>query len=653
MDQGLDLRFTQRFYAGYRRLNPYVAEKVSGAISLVRHNGAYHPSLHTRKIAGNPDGRFRFMNVDDQYRMVAVLEGKAVLFELVGNHDETLKRGADATLDAYEERMTVDPETYVRRRRQRTAPREAPTEQLFEEQPASLQELFAHEEQLADLIVGDLFGALDGYRDGTIEDWMIFLSPLQRRSVSRAMHGPARVTGGPGTGKTVVALHRAAEFARALPPGRRILVTSFVKNIPETLDGLFARLALDVHDRVAFRHIHDVALDYIQKREVQVNPDWNAAKARFDRCYASDARRAAELRRAGFEGPYLWQEVTRVIEGRGIDDPATYLRIERHGRKRAMQPATRALVWELYVEYRSACDRLTPPLADPEWVMRMALDAVRDQPTGRRFDAIVVDEAQDVTDVGLRFLLELLEGGADGKLLLVGDQSQRIYAGGFRLSDAGIDTRGRSFALRECYRSTDEIMQVVAALGRQLSSEDYGEDGLWSLSTSTVRRGSPPTFTQFRTTDEELAWVIEKIRAAEDLDSIAVLAPTNTGVDDWVGRLRAADIASVRLAGYSGRPTPGVKVGTYARSKGLEFKKVFLPGLSDGKFPWGARDDVDSMLLQGSMLYVAMSRARDELAISFTGNPTMFMTVRCAVRSSEAVVRPEMYRDLSEFCLLR
>lgn len=619
----LDLQFTYRFYDDYRRLNPYVAAKVSTAIGLVRANGAYHPSLHTRKIAGNPDGRFRFMNVDDQYRMVVVLEGRTVLFELVGNHDDTLKRGANSNLREYEERLAIDPETHTKPRGAKP-PREAePT--LFEGEPLSLQQILAEPEQVSDLIVGDLFGALEGYRDGAIEDWMVFLSPLQRRAVQRAQSGPARVTGGPGTGKTVVALHRAVELARDAPEGRRVLMTSFVKNIPETLDGLFERLAPEQHDKVAFRHIHDVALDLLRNRDASINPDWNAAKARFDRCFQDDAVRSLALRRAGFDQAYLWQEVTRVIEGRGVADVAAYLELQRHGRKRAMQAETRRIVWALYEEYRRACDRLSPPLADPEWVMQLAYDAVRQEPTGRRYAAIIVDEAQDITEVGIRFLLELLEGGAAGRILLVGDQSQRIYAGGFRLSDAGIDVRGRSSALRVCYRSTDEIMQLVAALGRELSSEDYGDDGLSSLASSTVRRGSRPTLRPFRSTDDEVNWVVEELRGEDDLDSVAILVPTNARVDDWIGRLKAANVSHVRLAAYAGRPTPGVKIGTYARAKGLEFKRVLLPGLDDGKFPWGDRGDADGMVLQGSMLYVAMSRARDRLDISYAGLPSYFL----------------------------
>ena len=136
---------------------------------------------------------------------------------------------------------------------------------------------------------------------------------------------------------------------------------------------------------------------------------------------------------------------TRVIEGRGISDFATYLEVERtaEGVRCSRQPGN-GLGPLRGIPARVRSD--DAPLADPEWVMQLALDALRRQPTGRPFEAIIVDEAQDVTEVGLRFLLELLEGGSNGRLLLVGDQSQRIYAGGFRLSDAGVDVRGRSFA---------------------------------------------------------------------------------------------------------------------------------------------------------------------------------------------------------------
>lgn len=631
------LWFSRRFYEDFRSLHPRIGEKVLQATRFVREHGPYYPSLHTRNVEGNPDSRFRFMNVDDQYRMVAMLEGRHVFFEMVGNHDGTLKRGATAIFRELEERRQIDPETYVRPSKQKEV---AESPGLFEELPTSLPELLREPEKIADLVTGDIFGALDGYRDGLIEDWMIFLSPLQRRAVDRNLHGPARVTGGPGTGKTVVGLHRAKKLAEELEGSRRILMTSFVRNIPETLEGLFERLAPQVRDRVQFRHIHGLAGRLLWERGKTVRVDVDAARSRFNRRLASDPKRRETLLGQGFSPDYLWDEVTRVIEGREIEELERYLNIERHGRKRPMQEEARRLTWSLYHEYRQACDNVEPMLVDFERLLKLACDALREEPTGHRYEAIVVDEAQDVTEVGLRLLLELLEGGPEGRLMVIGDHAQRIYQGGFRLSDLGADTRGRSVVLKESYRSTDEIMLAVGALGRFLSPEDFGEDGLASFASATVRRGEKPTIRRFDSSKAETDWIVDQLRTDEDPDSIGLLLPSNSAVDRWVRVLREAEIPAVKLIDWSGRPAPGVKIGTYHRSKGLEFKRVILPGL-DSSYPWAGESDADAFLTQGSVLYVAMSRARDQLTITHSGRPSYFLeSVRSYCSQDEADEQP-------------
>lgn len=612
---------SRRFFDDAWALPSEIRNKVAKMAMFVQTHGVRHRSLRTKPVERNPDKRFHFMRVDRDYRMVVVLEGRDVLFDMVGPHDATERRGERATLRPYAERLGIDPETFVRHPRH-AAVAEEPT--LFGEQPTSLPEIVAEPEKVADLITGDIFGALEGYRDGLIEDWMIFLSPLQRRAVDRNLHGPARITGGPGTGKTVVGLHRAKRLAEDLDGGRRVLMTSFVRNIPETLDGLFQRLAPEVHDRVFFRHIHELATDVLRTRNRHVRLDAGTARSRFNKRLAADPARRQSLQRQGFTPDYLWDEVTRVIEGRGIQDLATYLAVERHGRKRPMQEDARRITWGVYEQYRAACDNPQSVVVDFERVLKLAHDALLEEPTGKRYQAIVVDEAQDVTEMGLRFLLELLEDGSDGRLILIGDQAQRIYPGGFRLRELGMDTRGRSVTLKESYRSTDEIMQAVGALGRFLSPEEFGEDGLASFASATLRRGEKPTIRRFESLAPETGWVLQTLRTSEDLDSVGLLLPTNTSVNRWLRVLRDAEIHAVPLIKWSGRPTPGVKVGTYHRSKGLEFKHVILPGL-DSSYPWADENDADAFLVQGSVLYVAMSRARDRLDMTYAGRPSYFL----------------------------
>ena len=618
LGQSGELKATPRFFNDARRLADPEARKLQATIRLLREHGVGYGSLKTRPIERNPDPRFRLINVDDGYRIVAAVEGKHVFLLKVGNHDEAERWGERATLREYEERLELDPAVLSRQKRVRERPA---TEAMFDLQ-ASLAEIAASDE-VADLLADCVDGVLEGWRDGTIEDWMVFLSPVQRRAVDRAVGGPARVTGGPGTGKTVVGLHRAAAFAREMGDGQRVLITSFVRTVPQVLAGLFERLAPDLMERMRFASVHSLAGTAIP---YQVNVDAKAAKKRFERSLHSKPDRYRQLGvGARLSAEYLWEEVTSVIEGRGLTERAAYLALQRHGRKRPIAALMRGLIWEVYEEYRAACDVDDEPVVDWNRLLQLALDHVRANPPAEKYSAIVVDEAQDISEVGVRFLLELLEDGADGRIMLIGDAGQRIYPGGYRLSELGLEIRGRSFPMTVCYRSTDEIMQAVGALGQYVSTEEFGEDGVRGLSMSTVRSGSRPRLHAFAQASDEIDWILAQLDPDdEDLDATAILTFSNRLVEQWRARVLAAGIGSVGLEDYQGRAVPGVKVGTYHRAKGLEFKRLYLPGLTSS-YPFGDRSDPDEMIEKGSLLYVAMSRARDELDISYSGRPSMFI----------------------------
>ena len=257
------------------------------SLRLIRAEGLYHPSLHTREIAGNPDARFRFANIDDQYRMVVVVEGDDVLFERAGNHDDVLTWGAGASLREYRDRLAIDPADYLAgivpashgpggANDAKAAP-----STLFGEE-TTLPQILERRAELSDLIVGDIEGALAGYRDGTIEDWMIFLSPLQRRAIDRAMDGPSRVTGGPGTGKTVVGLHLAAQFARAADHGLTRPPYELREDGAGSPEGLFERLDPATVSRVEASSIHRLAGKALARRGIAAHVDDEASRKPFD-----------------------------------------------------------------------------------------------------------------------------------------------------------------------------------------------------------------------------------------------------------------------------------------------------------------------------------------------------------------------------------
>jgi superfamily I DNA/RNA helicase len=614
-----DVKASKGFLEDARRLAAEPAARLSSTVRLLRDHGIGYGSLKTRPIERNPSPMFRLMNVDAGYRIVAAVEGRRVLLLKVGNHDEAERWGEKASLREFEDRLDFDASTIGPEKRASKWPAKGV---LVKAEPTLAQ--IIESDQVTDLVTDCVGGVLDGWLDGTIEEWMIFLSPVQRRAVDRAVGGPARVTGGPGTGKSVVGLHRAVAFASEAPGDERILMTSFVRTVPEVLSGLFEKLAPDLAARVTFASVHSLAMKALGASRPHV--DAAAAHRRFVRVLHGNPDRYRQLSGgARLSDDYLWEEFTRVIEGRGLTRRVEYLGLQRHGRKRAIAALVRGLIWDVYEEYRAACDQGPEPVVDWDRVLQLALAHVKAQPVADRYSAIIVDEAQDISEVGVRFLLELFEGGATGRIMLLGDAGQRIYPGGYRLAELGLEIRGRSFPMTVCYRSTDEIMQAVGSLGQFVSTEEFGADGVRGLSLSTVRSGTRPRLHVFMLEADEINWLMSQLdRDDPELDGSAILVFTNRLAEAWRSRLREAGIGSVALDVYSGRPIPGVKVGTYHRAKGLEFKHLFLPHLDDS-FPRGDQNDPDELIEAGSLLYVAMSRARDDLNLSYAGKPSMFI----------------------------
>ena len=470
-----------------------------------------------------------------------------------------------------------------------------------------------------------------------IEDWMIFLHPEQRVFVERRNDGPARVRGSAGTGKTVVALHRAAELARRFreeeDPGQ-ILFTTFVRTLPPVFESLYDRMPDSVRGAVEFINIDRLAgqicdQDGTRRRTdpSAINPAW----AKAWRTVGDDS----PLGRAGLSRQYLKDEITHVIKGRGLEDLDEYLAIQRTGRGTRFTPGMREQAWELRLVWDQEMDaRGTIDFPD---VLIQALNIVqrREAPTYR---SAIIDEAQDLTLTGLRLVRALVNGPeeidrSDG-LLIVGDGAQRIYPGAFTLRQAGLEVRGRTSVLRRNYRNTRQILAAAAAIAGRERVVDLDEefDRIEDIGLAS-RDGALPLAAHCSDAESEAAYLAEQIRLltaseAINLGDIGVFVPTNRLVNRFVHRLDGQGIASRKLDHYDGVPTPEVKVGTYARSKGLEFKAVLLPGVEAGVVPrarTAGQDEteyLDQRALGVSQFFVAMTRARDNLILTYVGEPS-------------------------------
>ncbi|MBW8483953.1 UvrD-helicase domain-containing protein [Actinomadura parmotrematis] len=440
-----------------------------------------------------------------------------------------------------------------------------------------------------------------------IETWMTFLHPDQLSIVRRDWSGPARVSGPAGTGKTVVGLHRAVHLAGR---GGRVLYVTYARNLPRVQEQLFGRMAPRA-GHVEFSSLHAWATTLLASRDVSFDLKPDVAETAFSRAWMRAGRDGVL---AGLAGHAYWkEEIDHVIKGRGLATVHQYRAVDRPGRRTALRPAHRDAVWNLYLEYERL--RAERGVHDFNDVLSAALAEVEHAPPDPPYTAVIVDEVQDLTLVGVR-LLHALAGDAPNGLLVIGDGQQAVYPGGYRLADAGVSLSGRGAVLRTNYRNAAPILQAALDLvsgdpfddldgprpdGRRTVEPTYHKGG--------VVRAEAPTLADH---DRLLT---EALTALPDPSGAAVLCRTNRDVDRYAALLTRAGVPVLRLDQYDATPAEAVKLGTYIRAKGLEFKQVYLPRHNADlpASPPATAPDTERAELARRQLFVAMTRARDLL----------------------------------------
>ena len=458
-----------------------------------------------------------------------------------------------------------------------------------------------------------------------IEDWMVFLHPDQSRLVERTFSGPARVSGAAGTGKTVVALHRAQRLARA---GGCVLFTTYVKTLPPVWDQLHRRLGTEAPGSIEFVGLHKWATGHLTRHGQRPAIDPGQVDAAFAEALAH-VERNHEL---PLTPKYYRDEIDWVLKGRVVPTLDAYRKLERTGRRTPLTAVHREAVWELAERYSHELDQRG--VWDFNDVLLRCLELVRTEEPGSLYDHVVVDEAQDITGAGVRLLHALVGDRPDG-LLLVGDGQQRIYPGGYTLAAAGVAVVGRAAQLRVNYRNTEPILRAAMSIVRDAAFEDAGEGEVrpGARHVTCSRPGDPVVCGGYASEDDHDQALLLAVEQACQQPGVtpgdlAILVPSNKAVEGYERRLRELGYPVVRLDKYDGRPTPRLKIGTYQRAKGLEFKEVFLPRL-DGRalrdWKWHTEtpeEHAERIELLRSQLFVAVTRARDRLWCGWVGQPS-------------------------------
>ncbi len=456
--------------------------------------------------------------------------------------------------------------------------------------------------------------------------WRTFLHPNQRKIAYRPSYsGPAQVTGGPGTGKTVTLLHRAAFLASRGEPGAgQVLVTSFNGTLA---DALAAQLDLlirddDVRRRIDVLNVDRLAYAIIKAaRGAPVIADERALRTHWAKAAAPDLTAA-----------FLKNEWEQVILAQDLHTETAYLTCLRTGRGRPLTRAQRSRVWQ-------AAQQVTDELAAARQSthLQLANEATHllRQTGSPRYRHILVDEGQDLHPSQWRLLRSVVAPGPDD-LFIAADPHQRIYDNRFSLASMRIDVRGRSRRLSLNYRTTQEILDwAVPLLGTDPVTGLDGEvDCL--LGYRSPMHGPHPRYQTAATRSEEFGQLAERIRswlaAGIEPQAIGVTARSASLVREARETLKTDGIMTTPLNGRGS--TQGVRSGTMHALKGLEFQAVAVIGVEQGLVPEPAavtpegEDPVahaQDLQRERCVLFVACTRARDHLYISGTGEPSPFL----------------------------
>ena len=468
--------------------------------------------------------------------------------------------------------------------------------------------------------------------------WRTFLHPSQRKIAYRESYaGPAQVTGGAGTGKTVTALHRAAFLAarsaadagQAGPgdPGPPILLTTFTRNLAETLETQLGLLIDDVatRSRVEVLNVDRVAYGIV--RQARGTP--GVANDREVRARWAQAAADAGL---PFTPVFLQHEWEQVILAQDLSTEQAYLTCLRTGRGRPLTKAQRSQVWQ-------AAQQVTGDLAATRQSthLQLANEATRllRQAKTPRYQHVIVDEAQDLNPAQWRLLRAVVPPGPDD-LFIASDPHQRIYDNRVSLASLGISVRGRSRRLSMNYRTTQEILAwAVPLLGADRVIGLDGEvDSL--LGYRSPMHGPRPQIRTADTREQELAFLSEQIRSwlATGIEphAIGVAARSGQLARDARDALKTAGIPTVPLIGQGSKSA--VRAGTMHGMKGLEFQAVAVTGVAQGQVPAPAAVTPESedavahaqdLQRERCVLFVACTRARDHLYVSYAGEPSPFL----------------------------
>lgn len=451
------------------------------------------------------------------------------------------------------------------------------------------------------------------------EKWIVYLHPEQRKFVERSFNGPARVTGSAGTGKTVVALHRAVYLARSNPEAR-VLLTTFSDTLAAALRTKLQRL-ISSEPRLGER-IDVEALDTAALR-VYTSQGGTAALASETEIRALLATAARLVEGHKFSESFIWAEWSQIVDTWQLTSWEEYRDVPRLGRKSRLAEPQRATLWKIFsavLEQLQSAQKTTR--AGIYSSLIAGLTAGRMCP----YQHIVVDESQDISVMALRYLAAAA-GTMPNGLFFAGDSGQRIFQLPFSWKAQGVEVRGRSKNLRVNYRTSH---QIRGHADRLLDPEVVDVDGNVETRKGTVSvfNGPEPLVIvaddQSQESDFVSAWIKARMESGYLPHEIGVFVRSDAQLERATSACERSGVPFRVLDQNVTTASGQIAVATMHIAKGLEFRGVAVMACDDEIVPLQERlqevgDDADLKFTyetERHLLYVACTRARDELLIT-------------------------------------
>lgn len=467
-----------------------------------------------------------------------------------------------------------------------------------------------------------------------LEKWRVFLHPTQRKIVEKNFNGPARVLGGAGTGKTVVAMHRAKWLAENVfnNSNDKILFTTFTRNLAEDIKSNLRKICSpEIMKRIDVVNIDAWIIDFLRKHNYNY-------KVIYGKELEKLWERALTMASSEVKVPesFYKEEWEKVVIPNDVTTKSEYIKVARLGRGIRLDRKARILVWNVLEEFKTLMNEAG--VRDADTATMEARILLQSYGKILPYKSVIVDESQDLGMQAFKLIRQILGEEHKNDIFIVGDTHQRIYSNKVVLSKCGINIRGRSHRLKINYRTTEETRAWAFNLLNGIKFDDLDTGVEDNKGYKSLVHGPNPEVVNFKNINEEVDYIAKNVKELEDqgieLNNICLVARTDKQLDMYKELLRDRMIKSYKIHRKEAedRQNKIIRVATMHRVKGLEFDYVFLVGVNDGVAPLrsfveSASDNViknQRIIAERSLLYVAATRAKKAVFVSSYGKESKF-----------------------------